>query len=126
MSLPDAGRSNREYSELVAAVSEAGGFGVVQPISLTHLYGHDFREGLQLIRSLTSRPFGVNFTIVDNAKYRRHARHPPPGGDVAHTCMSSAVHGASCRHAVCVARRQMEEWMEIAVDEGVAPQAVCW
>ncbi|MEM7437889.1 MAG: nitronate monooxygenase, partial [Myxococcota bacterium] len=31
--------------ELVAAVSAAGGLGVVQPISLTHLYGHDFREG---------------------------------------------------------------------------------
>ena len=42
--------------ELVAAVSEAGGFGVVQPISLTHLYGHDFREGLRLIKTLTSQP----------------------------------------------------------------------
>ncbi len=31
--------------ELVAAVSEAGGFGVVQPVALTSLYGHDFREG---------------------------------------------------------------------------------
>ena len=33
--------------ELVAAVSEAGGFGVIQPVALTSLYGHDFREGLQ-------------------------------------------------------------------------------
>ena len=49
--------------ELVAAVSAAGGLGVVQPISLTHLYGHDFREGLQLIKRLTDKPFGVNFTI---------------------------------------------------------------
>ena len=39
--------------ELVAAVSAAGGLGVVQPISLTHLYGHDFREGLRLIKRLT-------------------------------------------------------------------------
>ena len=36
--------------ELVAAVSEAGGLGVVQPVALTSLYGHDFREGLQLIK----------------------------------------------------------------------------
>ena len=36
--------------ELIAAVSEAGGFGVVQPVSLTSLYGHDFREGLRLIK----------------------------------------------------------------------------
>ena len=57
--------------ELVAAVSEAGGFGVVQPISLTHLYGHDFREGLRLIKSLTNKPFGVNFTLLDNAKYKK-------------------------------------------------------
>ena len=57
--------------ELVAAVSAAGGLGVVQPISLTHLYGHDFREGLQLIKRLTDRPFGVNFTILENKKYKQ-------------------------------------------------------
>ena len=57
--------------ELVAAASEAGGFGIVQPISLTHLYGHDFRAGLRHIKSLTDKPFGVNFTIVPNAKYKK-------------------------------------------------------
>lgn len=51
--------------ELVAAVSEAGGMGVVQPISLTHIYRHDFRAGLRLIKSLTDKPFGVNFTLMD-------------------------------------------------------------
>lgn len=54
--------------ELVAAVSDAGGMGVVQPISMTHIYGHDFREGLRLIRSLTDKPFGVNFTLMDGVK----------------------------------------------------------
>ena len=54
--------------ELVAAVSEAGGMGVVQPISMTHIYGHDFREGLRLIKSLTDKPFGVNFTLMDGVK----------------------------------------------------------
>ena len=58
--------------ELVAAVSEAGGFGVVQPVTLTHLYGHDFREGLQLIKKLTSKPFGVNFTIFGGANKKYH------------------------------------------------------
>src|SRR5688500_19394455 len=42
--------------ELVAAVSDAGGIGIVQPISLTYVHGHEFREGLRLIRRLTSRP----------------------------------------------------------------------
>ncbi len=46
--------------ELVAAVSEAGGLGIVQPLSLTHVHGHGFREGLRLIRSLTQKPIGLN------------------------------------------------------------------
>ncbi len=58
--------------ELVAAVSEAGGFGVVQPVSMTALYGHDFREGLRLIKRLTNRPFGVNFTIFGGANKKYH------------------------------------------------------
>ncbi len=54
--------------ELVAAVSDAGGMGVVQPISMTHIYKHDFRAGLRLIKSLTDKPFGVNFTLMDGVK----------------------------------------------------------
>jgi len=57
--------------ELVAAVSHAGALGIVQPLSLTHLYGHDFREGLRLIKSLTPRPFGVNVTIVPDKAYTK-------------------------------------------------------
>jgi nitronate monooxygenase len=58
--------------ELVAAVSKHGGLGIVQPLALTHLYGHDFRTGLQLIKSLSDhRPFGVNFTILPNKKYKK-------------------------------------------------------
>lgn len=58
--------------ELIAAVSEAGGFGVVQPLSLTSLYGHNFREGLRLIKSLTDKPFGVNFTIFGGGNKKYH------------------------------------------------------
>ncbi len=54
--------------ELVAAVSEAGGLGVVQPISLTYVHGHDFREGLRLIRRLTSKPIGMNALIEQSSK----------------------------------------------------------
>ncbi len=54
--------------ELVAAVSEAGGIGVVQPISLTYVHGHDFREGLRLIRRLTSKPIGMNALIEQSSK----------------------------------------------------------
>ena len=54
--------------ELVAAVSDAGGLGIVQPISLTYVHGHDFREGLRLIRRLTAKPFGMNALIEQSSK----------------------------------------------------------
>jgi len=54
--------------ELVAAVSEAGGIGVLQPLSLTYVHGHDFREGVRLIRSLTDRPIGMNALIEASSK----------------------------------------------------------
>ncbi len=57
--------------ELVAAVSEAGGIGVVQPISLTYVHGHDFREGLRLVRRLTSKPIGMNALIEQSSKAYR-------------------------------------------------------
>jgi len=45
--------------ELVAAVSEAGGIGIVQPLSLSYVHGYEFRDGLRYIRSLTDKPIGV-------------------------------------------------------------------
>jgi len=54
--------------ELVAAASEAGGIGVVQPLSLTFVHGHEFRAGLRLIRSLTSRPIGMNALIEKSSR----------------------------------------------------------
>lgn len=57
--------------ELVAAVSEAGGIGIVQPLTLTHVEGYPFREGLRYIRSLTDRPVGMNALIEkSSSKYR--------------------------------------------------------
>lgn len=54
--------------ELVAAVSEAGGIGIVQPVSLTYVHGHDFREGLRAIRRLTSHPIGMNALIEASSR----------------------------------------------------------
>ena len=72
--------------ELVAAVSEAGGIGIVQPISLTYVHGHEFREGLRLIRRLTAKPIGMNALIEASSKRYRE---------------------------------RMEEWVGIALEEGV-------
>lgn len=57
--------------ELVAAASAAGALGVVQPVSLTWVYGHDFREGLRLIRSLTNHPIGFNALIEQSSSVYR-------------------------------------------------------
>jgi len=46
--------------ELVAAVTNAGGIGVLQPVSLVYVHGWDFREGIRHIRSLTDGPIGMN------------------------------------------------------------------
>jgi nitronate monooxygenase len=59
--------------ELVAAVSDAGAIGIVQPVSLTFVHGHDFREGLRLIRRLTSRPMGLN-ALIESSSRAYHER----------------------------------------------------
>jgi nitronate monooxygenase len=58
--------------ELVAAVSDAGAIGVVQPVSMTYVYGHDYRDGLRAIRRATSRPIGMNALIEQSSKAYRH------------------------------------------------------
>ena len=59
--------------ELVAAVSEAGGIGVVQPLSLTYVHGHEFHAGLRLIRRITSKPVGLN-VILERSNRAYQAR----------------------------------------------------
>jgi nitronate monooxygenase len=57
--------------ELTAAVSEAGGIGILQPISLTYVHGHDYRDGIRLMRSLTDKPIGMNALIEKSSKKYR-------------------------------------------------------
>lgn len=54
--------------ELVAAVSEAGGIGIVQPISLTFVHGYDFRNGIRHIKTKTTKPIGLNLLIEKSSK----------------------------------------------------------
>lgn len=58
--------------ELVAAVSAAGGIGVVQPVSLTYVHGYQYREGLRYIRVIgDERPIGMNALIEQGSKHYR-------------------------------------------------------
>ncbi len=54
--------------ELVASVSKAGGMGIVQPMSLSYVHRHEFRDGLQMIRSITDKPIGLNLIIETSSK----------------------------------------------------------
>ncbi|MEW8468014.1 MAG: nitronate monooxygenase [Candidatus Thiodiazotropha sp.] len=59
--------------ELVAAASQAGGIGIIQPISMTFVHGHDFREGIRLIKSLTDKPIGMN-ALIEKSSRKYHER----------------------------------------------------
>lgn len=50
--------------ELVAAASDAGTMAVIQPLSLTYVYGYKLREGIQFIKSRNGgNPLGMNLLI---------------------------------------------------------------
>lgn len=57
--------------ELVAAVSEAGGLGVLQPLSLVYVYGYDFRAGLQAMKAMTGRPIAMNVITEQSSRVYR-------------------------------------------------------
>ena len=54
--------------ELVAAVSEAGGIGIIQPISMSYVHGYELRQGIRFIRKLTQKPVGMNALIEQSSK----------------------------------------------------------
>jgi nitronate monooxygenase len=49
--------------ELIAAVSAAGGIGIIQPISMTFVHKRDLREGIRAIRAQTAKPIGFNAIV---------------------------------------------------------------
>lgn len=55
--------------ELVAAVSEAGGIGIVQPLSLVYVHGYEMRSGLKKIKELTKKPFGMNIIVEKSSSH---------------------------------------------------------
>jgi nitronate monooxygenase len=61
--------------ELVAAVSEAGGIGILQPLTLVHVHELEFRDGVRRITALTDKPIGMNvITEKSAAKYLERMR----------------------------------------------------
>ena len=54
--------------ELVAAVSEAGALGIIQPLSFAYVHGKSFAEGMKRVRDLTSKPVGFNAIVEKSVK----------------------------------------------------------
>ncbi|MDG1500258.1 MAG: nitronate monooxygenase [Planctomycetota bacterium] len=54
--------------ELVAAVSEAGGLGVVQPISFAYVHSGSLKVGLERVADLTQKPVAFNAIIEKGSK----------------------------------------------------------
>lgn len=60
--------------ELVGAVSAAGALGVFQPVSLTFVHKHDFREGIRLMQRIAGgRPIGMN-ALIESSSRTYHER----------------------------------------------------
>jgi len=58
--------------ELVGAASAAGGIGIIQPVSLTFVHGHEYRAGLRLAQQVAQgKPIGFNALIEQSNKYYR-------------------------------------------------------
>ncbi len=55
--------------ELIAAVSDAGGIGIIQPISMTFVHEpKDLRKGIRRIREITDKPIGFNAIVEKSSK----------------------------------------------------------
>jgi nitronate monooxygenase len=61
--------------ELIAAVSAAGGIGIIQPISMTFVHKRDLREGVRWIRTQTDKPIGFNAIVEQSSSvYKERMR----------------------------------------------------
>jgi len=96
-----AGSGGSALAELVAAVSEAGGLGVLGAAGLSPAQIH---EQCAKIRSLTKKPFGVDILLPGNT-----AEAPPPGGG------TSGANGGA-RSPLDLLPPQYKEWVGKAIE----------
>ena len=53
-------------------MSAAGGIGIIQPIALTYVHGHEFRAGVRIAqRAANGHPIGFNALIEESSAYYR-------------------------------------------------------
>lgn len=100
------------YAELAAAVSNAGGLGQITAMSLSS--PGELREEIRKVRSMTDKPFGVNFAIGDHGRQFSHMLEVAIEENVPVVSMTGGnptpifeqLEGTSIRKLVLVAARK--------------------
>lgn len=111
------------YSELAAAVSEAGGLGQITAMSLSS--PEELREEIKKVRAKTDKPFGVNYAIGQHGRPFEHMLDIAIEENVPVISMTGGnptpifekLKGTSIKTLVLVAaRRQAEKAEELGAD----------
>ena len=69
-------------AELAAAVSDAGGFGII--VSAVFSSAEELRAEIKKAKNLTSKPFGVNISLFPAAR-------PLPNGEFVEVCIDEGI-----------------------------------
>ncbi|KOO50595.1 NAD(P)H-dependent flavin oxidoreductase [Priestia koreensis] len=111
------------YSDLAAAVSNAGGLGQITAMSLKT--PDDLRKEIQAVKKKTNKPFGVNFAIGQHGRPFQHMLDVAIEEEVPVVTMTGGnpapifeqMKGTSSKKLVLVAaRRQAEKAEELGAD----------
>ncbi len=111
------------YADLAAAVSNAGGLGQITAMSLDT--PERLREEIGKVRTMTDKPFGVNYAIGQHGRPFEHMLDVALEEKVPVISMTGGnpapifkrLEGASCKKLVLVAaRRQAEKAEELGAD----------
>ncbi|MFD1018020.1 NAD(P)H-dependent flavin oxidoreductase [Thalassobacillus hwangdonensis] len=117
------GLAHLAYAELAAAVSNAGGLGQVTAMSLEN--PEQLKEEINKVKSMTDRPFGVNFAIGQHGRTFEHMVEAAIEASVPVISVTGGnpkpvldmVEGTGIRKLVLVAaRRQAEKAEELGAD----------
>lgn len=97
-------------AELAAAVSNAGGLGIIT--ALTQPTPDDLRREIERTRALTDKPFGVNLTLLPSVK-------PPPYAEYVAAIVESGI------RVVETAGRSPREYIDTFKEHGIAVLHKC-
>ena len=111
-----AGMGGVSHAELVAAVSGAGGMGV---LGATFMTPEDLRREIVAVRRLTDRPFGVNLLIPGDIPSSGGGRDTPPLPDFLQDLLPE-VKGLERQSPPSLTLELARSQVDVALDGGVA------